>query len=143
MEKHFLWWVEQIILTKNIFWAQFKVTTHSNNRNSKSSREVILGSVRLWQSVILRNYDMFSTDSNARYTARSKSESDWYNIKNANKILSIMNNKSWHSLRILNDGRSALWEEKKSVSVMEHAFYQGNVSRLFAVFWQSTSTIMI
>ena len=24
----------------------FKVTTHSNNRNSKSSREVILGSVR-------------------------------------------------------------------------------------------------
>ena len=25
----------------------FKVTTHSNNRNSKSSREVILGSVRL------------------------------------------------------------------------------------------------
>ena len=48
----------------------FKVTTHSNNRNSKSSREVILGSVRLWQSVILRNYDMISTDSNARYTAR-------------------------------------------------------------------------
>ena len=48
----------------------FKVTTHSNNRNSKSSREVILGSVRLWQSVILRNYDMFSTDSNTRYTAR-------------------------------------------------------------------------
>ena len=48
----------------------FKVTTHSNNRNSKSSREVMLGSVRLWQSVILRNYDMFSTDSNARYTAR-------------------------------------------------------------------------
>ena len=48
----------------------FKVTAHSNNRNSKSSREVILGSVRLRQSVILRNYDMFSTDSNARYTAR-------------------------------------------------------------------------
>ena len=24
-----------------------------------------------------------------------------------------MNNKSWHSLQILNDGRSALWEEKK------------------------------
>ena len=48
----------------------FKVTAHSNNRNSKSSREVILGSVRLCQSVILRNYDMFSTDSNARYTAR-------------------------------------------------------------------------
>ena len=48
----------------------FKVTTHSNNRNSKSSREVILGSVRLLQSVILRNYDMFSTDSNARYAAR-------------------------------------------------------------------------
>ena len=47
-----------------------KVTAHSNNRNSKSSREVILGSVRLRQSVILRNYDMFSTDSNARYTAR-------------------------------------------------------------------------
>ena len=47
-----------------------KVTAHSNNRNSKSSREVILGSVRLWQSVILRNYDMFSTDSNARYSAR-------------------------------------------------------------------------
>ena len=47
-----------------------KVTTHSNNRNSKSSREVIFDSVRLWQSVILRNYDMFSTDSNARYTAR-------------------------------------------------------------------------
>ena len=43
----------------------FKVTVHSNNRNSKSSREVILGSVRLWQSVILRNYDIFSTDSNA------------------------------------------------------------------------------
>ena len=35
-----------------------------------------------------------------------------------------MNNKSWQSLRILNDGRSALWEEKKSVSVMEHAFYR-------------------
>ena len=48
----------------------FKVTAHSNNRNSKSTREVILGSVRLWQSVILRNYDMFSTDCNARYTAR-------------------------------------------------------------------------
>ena len=48
----------------------FKVTAHSNNRNSKSSREVILGSVRLRQGVILRNYDMFSTDSNARYTAR-------------------------------------------------------------------------
>ena len=48
----------------------FKVTAHSNNRNSISSREVILGSVRLRQSVILRNYDMFSTDSNARYTAR-------------------------------------------------------------------------
>ena len=47
-----------------------KVTAHSNNRNSKSSREVILGSVRLRQSVILRNYDMFSTDRNARYTAR-------------------------------------------------------------------------
>ena len=47
-----------------------KVTAHSNNHNSKSSREVILGSVRLWQSVILRNYDMFSSDSNARYTAR-------------------------------------------------------------------------
>ena len=47
-----------------------KVTAHSNNRNSKSSREVILGSVRLRQSVILRNYDMFFTDSNARYTAR-------------------------------------------------------------------------
>ena len=45
-----------------------------------------------------------------------------------------MNNKSWHSLRILNDGRSALREEKKSVSAMEHAFDQGNVSRLFAVF---------
>ena len=30
----------------------------------------------------------------------------------ANKILSIMNNKSWHSLRILNDGCSALCEEK-------------------------------
>ena len=26
---------------------RLKVTTHSNNRNSKSSREVILGSVRL------------------------------------------------------------------------------------------------
>ena len=25
MEKHFLWWVEQIILTKNIFLAQFKI----------------------------------------------------------------------------------------------------------------------
>ena len=49
---------------------QFKVFAHSNNRNSKSSREVILGSVRLRQSVILRNYDMLSTDSNARYTAR-------------------------------------------------------------------------
>ena len=53
-----------------------KVTAHSNNRNSKSSREVILGSVRLRQSVILRNYDMFSTDSNARYTARWLSEKD-------------------------------------------------------------------
>ena len=46
-----------------------KVTVHSNNRNSKLS-EVILGSVWLWQSVILRNYDMFTPDSNARYTAR-------------------------------------------------------------------------
>ena len=27
--------------------AELKVTAHSNNRNSKSSREVILGSVRL------------------------------------------------------------------------------------------------
>ena len=45
-----------------------------------------------------------------------------------------MNKKRWQSLRILNDGRTALCEEKKSVSVMEHAFYQGNVSRLFAVF---------
>ena len=27
-------------------------------------------------------------------------------------FLSIMNNKRWHSLRILNDGRSALCEEK-------------------------------
>ena len=53
-----------------IVGCPFKVTTHSNNRNSKSSREVILGSVRLWQMVILRNYDMFSADSNARYTAR-------------------------------------------------------------------------
>ena len=25
VEKHFLWWVEQIILTKNIFLAQFKI----------------------------------------------------------------------------------------------------------------------
>ena len=33
-------------------------------------------------------------------------------IKNANKISSTMNDKSWHSLRILNDGRSALCEEK-------------------------------
>ena len=30
------------------------------------------------------------------------------------KKLSIMNNKSWHSLRILNDGRSALWKKKIS-----------------------------
>ena len=51
-------------------YTPLKVTAHSNNRNSKSSREVILGSVRLRQSVILRNYDMFSTDSNARYAAR-------------------------------------------------------------------------
>ena len=29
------------------FLVRFKVTAHSNNRNSKSSREVILGSVRL------------------------------------------------------------------------------------------------
>ena len=55
---------------KIIHSLNLKVTAHSNNRNSKSSREVILGSVRLRQSVILRNYDMFSTDSNARYTAR-------------------------------------------------------------------------
>ena len=47
-----------------------KVTTHSNNRNSKSLREVIVGSDRLRQSVILRNYDMIPTGSNARYTAR-------------------------------------------------------------------------
>ena len=39
--------------------GDIKVTAHSNNRNSKSSREVILGSVRLQQSVILRNYDIF------------------------------------------------------------------------------------
>ena len=45
-----------------------------------------------------------------------------------------MNNKKGHSLRILNDGGSALCEEKNSVSVMEHAFYQGNVGRLFADF---------
>ena len=57
------------IKINHIFFV-IKVTAHSNNRNSKSSREVILGSVRLRQSVILRNYDMFSTDSNARYTAR-------------------------------------------------------------------------
>ena len=55
---------------------KIKVTVPSNNRNSKSSREVILGSVRLRQSVILRYYDMLSTDSNARYTARWLSESD-------------------------------------------------------------------
>ena len=50
----------------------FKVTAHSNNRNSKSSREVVVGSVRLRQSLILRNYmyDMFPTGSNARYTTR-------------------------------------------------------------------------
>ena len=29
-------------------------------------------------------------------------------LKMQTKFLSIMNNKSWHSLRILNDGRSAL-----------------------------------
>ena len=29
-----------------------------------------------------------------------------------NNILSIMNNKGWHSLQILNDGHSALCEEK-------------------------------
>ena len=33
-------------------------------------------------------------------------------LKNANKILSVMNNKRWHSLWILNEGRSALCEEK-------------------------------
>ena len=33
-------------------------------------------------------------------------------FKNANKTLSTMNDKSWHSLRILNDGLSALCEEK-------------------------------
>ena len=43
--------------------AVFKVTTDSNNRNSQSTTEVILGSVRLSKSVILRNYDMFSKDS--------------------------------------------------------------------------------
>ena len=63
-----LWTIRRSLhIDKN---QNIKVTTHSNNRNSKSSREIILGSVRLWQSVILRNYDMFSTDSNARYTAR-------------------------------------------------------------------------
>ena len=46
-----------------------------------------------------------------------------------------MNNKRWRSLGILNNGRSAQCEEKKSVSVMEHAFYQGNVGRLFADFF--------
>ena len=30
-----------------IYGNRLKVTAHSNNRNSKSSREVILGSVRL------------------------------------------------------------------------------------------------
>ena len=54
-----------------------------------------------------------------------------------------MNNKRWHSLRILNDGRSALCEEKNSVSVMEHAFYQGNIGRLLRIFLQSTATIII
>ena len=33
-------------------------------------------------------------------------------LKMQKTILIIMNNKSWHSLRILNDGRSALCEEK-------------------------------
>ena len=62
----------EIRILQVFFFARdpIKVTAHSNNRNSKSLREVILGSVRLLQSVILRNYDMFCTDSNARYTAR-------------------------------------------------------------------------
>ena len=64
-------------------------------------------------------------------------------LKMKKKKLIMINNKSWHSLRILNDGRSALCEEKKTVSVMEHAFYHGNVSRMFAVFGQSTTAIMI
>ena len=37
---------------------------------------------------------------------------------------------------------SSVWR-KNSVSVMEHAFYQGNVGRLFPLFWQSTATIII
>ena len=40
----------QILAIINSYFLSFlklKVTTHSNNRNSKSSREVILGSVRL------------------------------------------------------------------------------------------------
>ena len=58
------------VIQPTLFKVSLKVTAHSNNRNSKSSREVIVGSVRLRQSVILRNYDMFPTGSNARYTAR-------------------------------------------------------------------------
>ena len=57
---------------------------------------------------------MFSSDSNARYTAHWLSENDCYHIKNADKISSIVNNKSWHTLWIRNDGRSALREEKIS-----------------------------
>ena len=41
-----------------------------------------------------------------------------------------MNNKSWHSLRILNDGRSALREEKK--------FSQCNGTRILPGKCQST-----
>ena len=36
-----------------------------------------------------------------------------------------MNSKRYHSSQILNDGRSALFEENKSVSVMEHAVFRG------------------
>ena len=36
-----------VINSKELLGDPFEVTTHSNNRNSKSSREVILGSVRL------------------------------------------------------------------------------------------------
>ena len=35
------------LMTNKNFSDHFRVTAHSNNRNSKSSREVILGSVRL------------------------------------------------------------------------------------------------
>ena len=41
-EKHFLWWVEQIILTKNIFLAQFKIVSNFHHFVSSAPVDIPL-----------------------------------------------------------------------------------------------------